>query len=162
MKTVTAIVPRVVTDAMVDKLTGISTQYYLQTGNVRDLNVIRTRAQQQWESLLAVSQTESIDARWADIDFDKVNADMRDMQAQIERLQAHIERSQPIEANAQGYVETTEPAPNMWKAAVLNQLAMHALDAPIDMTPADILQSVIDMAVTMATDPAISKPRGKQ
>jgi hypothetical protein len=51
-----------------------------------------------------------------------------------------------------------EPAPNPWKDAVLDQLASHAMDAPTDMPPADILKRVIDMAVTMATDPAISEP----
>lgn len=51
-----------------------------------------------------------------------------------------------------------EPAPNPWKDAVLDQLASHAMDAPIDMPPADILKRVIDMAVTMETDPAISEP----
>lgn len=46
----------------------------------------------------------NIHPRWANIDFDKVNADMRDMRAQIQLLQAHIDRTQPIQANADGYV----------------------------------------------------------
>lgn len=49
-----------------------------------------------------------------------------------------------------------QPAPNPWKDAVLDRLASHAMDAPVDMPPADILKRVIDMAVTMATDPAIA------
>lgn len=42
-----------------------------------------------------------------------------------------------------------------WKEAVLNQLAIHAMDAPVTDSPAVVIQKIIDMAVVMATDPAI-------
>ena len=61
-------------------------------------------------------------------------------------------------AVAPAHPQATEPAPNPWKDAVLNQIAAHCMDAPLNMPPADILKRVIDMAVTMATDPAISEP----
>jgi hypothetical protein len=51
-----------------------------------------------------------IDPRWADIDFDKVNAELRDLRAQVGRLQAHIDRTQPVAANAEGYVEAPTQA----------------------------------------------------
>jgi hypothetical protein len=44
-----------------------------------------------------------IDTRWAGIDFDRLNAEMRDMRDQIGRLQAHIDKTQPIKENAEGY-----------------------------------------------------------
>ena len=49
--------------------------------------------------------TTNIDPRWADIDFDKVNAELRDLRAQGGRLQAHIDRTQPVVAGADGYVQ---------------------------------------------------------
>lgn len=52
-----------------------------------------------------VAKQMAIDPRWADIDFDKVNAEMRDLRDQVGRLQAHIDRTQPVQANAEGYVE---------------------------------------------------------
>jgi hypothetical protein len=44
-----------------------------------------------------------------------------------------------------------------WKDAVLNSLADHALDAPMDMHPKDILKMIIDTSIEMAMDPKISK-----
>jgi hypothetical protein len=55
----------------------------------------------------------TIDPRWADRDFDKVNAEMRDLRDQVGRLQAHIDSTQPIRADEQGYVSPAlaqEPA----------------------------------------------------
>lgn len=101
----TAIVTREVTDLIVATLTGISPTYYRSVGNIRDLNIIMARAQQQWDALLTVAKSQIIDPRWADIDFDKVNAELRDLRDQVGRLQAHIDRTQPVQANADGYVE---------------------------------------------------------
>lgn len=52
------------------------------------------------------AQGEAIDPRWAGIDFDKLNAEMRDMRDQIGRLQAHIDRTQQIKADTDGYALT--------------------------------------------------------
>ena len=49
----------------------------------------------------------NIDPRWAGIDFDKVNAELRDYRDQITLLRSFIDQTQPIHANAQGYVEGT-------------------------------------------------------
>jgi hypothetical protein len=48
--------------------------------------------------------------------------------------------------------------PNPWRETVLDQLASYALDAPIDMAPADVLAKVIDMAITIAVDPRLGNP----
>jgi len=48
--------------------------------------------------------------------------------------------------------QASEPEPNPWKEAVLDQLAIHAMDAPVETPPAEIIQSIIDMAIAMATD----------
>lgn len=125
MSTTTSMVPRVVTDAIVDKLTGISTQYYLETGNVRDLNVMRIRAQLQWDALLAVAQGQPIDPRWAGIDFDKVNAELRDYRDQITLLRSYIDQMQPVQANAQGYVDGSTPIPD---AALVHQVAQSLIN----------------------------------
>lgn len=49
--------------------------------------------------------------------------------------------------------------PNEWKEAILEQLAAHAIDAPVDMHPRDVLAKIIDMAVVMAKDSAINAAR---
>lgn len=47
----------------------------------------------------------AIDPRWADIDFDKVNAELRGMRDQIALLRSYIDRTQPVVADADGYVQ---------------------------------------------------------
>lgn len=59
----------------------------------------------------------NIDPRWADIDFDKVNAELRDLRAQVGRLQAHIDRTQPVVANADGYVQPQAQGEGVCKGA---------------------------------------------
>lgn len=73
--------------------------------------------------------TSTIDPRWADIDFDRTDAEMRDMRAQIERLQAHIDRTQPISTNSEGYVESTKNA----DAKTLLESAAALCDAEVDL-----------------------------
>ena len=51
---------------------------------------------------------------------------------------------------------TAGAAPNLWKDAVLNALADHAMDAPVTDTQEQIVKSIIAMAVTMATDSTIA------
>lgn len=85
----------------------------------------------------------------------------------LERLAGDLEaesESPPfgLEPWQAAHPQATEPAPNPWKDAVLNQLAAHCMDAPKDATPADILERIICMAVLMATDPAISEPAPKR
>ncbi len=99
------IVSREVTDQIVGRLTGISPSYYRLNGNIRDLNIITANAQKKWDALLEIAKSQTIDPRWADIDFDKVNAELRDLRAQVGRLQAHIDRTQPVVAGADGYVQ---------------------------------------------------------
>ena len=105
------IVSREVTDEIVGRLTGISPSYYRLTGNIRDLNIITANAQKKWDALLAIAKSQTIDPRWADIDFDKVNAELRDLRAQVGRLQAHIDRTQPVMAGADGYVQPDAQEP---------------------------------------------------
>ncbi|MFA7278958.1 MAG: hypothetical protein WC100_02580 [Sterolibacterium sp.] len=50
------------------------------------------------------------------------------------------------------------PAPNEWKDAVLDALAIYGLDAPTTTPPMQILRSIIDMAIAMAKDPSINEP----
>lgn len=57
--------------------------------------------------------------------------------------------------------QTVKPE-NLWREAVLDALAEHAMDAPISEQPQDILKRIIDMAVTMAKDPSINKPKEAQ
>lgn len=45
------------------------------------------------------------DPRWAGIDFDLVNAELRDYRSQIEHLRAQIGSLAPVVANADGYVD---------------------------------------------------------
>lgn len=47
---------------------------------------------------------------------------------------------------------------NEWREAVLDKLAEHCIDAPIDEPPATILGRIIEVAVQMATDPRINAP----
>jgi hypothetical protein len=65
----------------------------------------------------------NIDARWAGIDFDKVNAELRDYRDQITLLRSYIDQTQPVQANAQGYVDGSAPIPD---AALVHQEA-HSL-----------------------------------
>lgn len=62
------------------------------------------------EQIAPTKPINNIDPRWADIDFDKVNAELRDLRAQVGRLQAHIDRTQPVVAGADGYVEAPTQA----------------------------------------------------
>jgi hypothetical protein len=57
----------------------------------------------------------NIDERWADIDFDKLNAEMRDLRDQVGRLQAHIDRTQPVQAGADGYVQEEGVCKGAWE-----------------------------------------------
>ena len=66
-----------------------------------------------------VTKQLAIDPRWADIDFDKVNAELRDLRAQVGRLQAHIDRTQPVVTNAEGYVQPTATQSNEQKKYVV-------------------------------------------
>ena len=80
------------------------------------------------------------------------------LMALADRYAFHIPGSQHSdEARAVLLAALQEQAPNPWKEAVLDQLAFHAMDAPINMPPADILKRIIDVSVTMATDPAITQ-----
>jgi hypothetical protein len=65
----------------------------------------------------------NIDHRWAGIDFDKVNAELRDYRDQITLLRSYIDQTQPVQANAQGYVDGSAPIPD---AALVHQVA-HSL-----------------------------------
>ena len=80
------------------------------------------------------------------------------LMALADRYAFHIPGSQHSdEARAALLAALQEQAPNPWKEAVLDQLAFHATDAPINMPPADILKRIIEVSVTMATDPAITQ-----
>lgn len=76
------------------------------------------------------------------------------------RLECPVCGHEPINENLNhpnpAHPQASEPAENPWKDAVLEQLVAHAMDAPVDMSPAKILQQVIDMAISMATDPVVT------
>ena len=69
--------------------------------------------------------------------------------------QMHAYASSAVEAALR---DAPQAEPNPWKEAVLEQLVAHSMDASLDEPPASILKRIIDMAVQMATDPAISAP----
>lgn len=48
-----------------------------------------------------------------------------------------------------------QPVHNEWKEAVLEQLVAHSMGAPTTESPTAVLARLINMAVIMATDPAI-------
>lgn len=54
------------------------------------------------------------------------------------------------------YAAPVQPKANEWKEAMLDGLASHAIDAPVDMPPHEVLAMILKMAVMIATDPQVS------
>lgn len=99
-----------------------------------------------WEAKKArVAKQMAIDPRWADIDFDKVNAELRDLRAQVGRLQAHIDSTQPVVANAQGYVE-----PQAQDGQGLKQFLSAAKDAGITHWSDDLTDRLVAISAAVA------------
>lgn len=95
----------------------------------------------------------NIDPRWADIDFDKVNAELRDLRAQVGRLQDFINRFQPVQAGADGYVQPDQQgeASGFTLAQLANAISKRDLPQEV------VAEIAAQMADILLADPITEK-----
>ena len=89
----------------------------------------------------------------------KVAADALETDAKtIARLTDELSQARMHVATLIEQKDAIVAQPNEWKEAVLDELAAHALDAPVSMSAREIVAILLETNSTMARDPAINDP----